>query len=151
MGIGSVLLEIQEDGTEHVIAYASRVLTKAERQYSLTRRELLVVISSFDHFFLGRPFLLRSDHGSLKWLQSFHNSEGQLACWLEKLQEYSFTIEYRPGTKHLNAYTLSRLLETSASSEDDTEDNAIHGVFQDYDDNQLCKLQLQDPTVHFYS
>ena len=35
-------------------------------------------------------------------------------------------------------------METSASSEDDTEDNAIHGVFRDYDDNQLRKLQLQD-------
>ena len=150
VGIGSVLSQIQEDGAEHVIAYASRVLTKAERQYSVTRRELPAVIYSFDHFrqyLLGQPFLLRSDHGSLKWLQSFYNPEGQLARWLEKLQEYSFTIEHRPGTKHLNADALSRLLETSASSEDDTEDNAIHGVFRDYDDNQLRKLQLQDPDL----
>ena len=150
VGIGSVLSQIQEDGAEHVIAYASRVLTKAERQYSVTRRELLAVIYSLDHFrqyLLGRPFLLRSDHGSLKWLQSFRNPEGQLARWLEKLQEYSFTIEHRPGTKHLNADALSRLLETSASSEDDTGDNAIHGVFRDYDDNQLRKLQLQDPDL----
>ena len=80
-------------------------------------------------------------------MQSFRNPEGQLARWLEKLQEYSFTIEHRPGTKHLNADALSRLLETSASSEDDTGDNAIHGVFRDYDDNQLRKLQLQDPDL----
>ena len=36
-GLGAVL---SQDGDRHVIAYASRVLTKAERQYCATRREM---------------------------------------------------------------------------------------------------------------
>ena len=46
---------------------------------------------------------------SLVWLQNFKEPEGQLARWLEKLQEYDFIIKHRKGTKHGNADALSRL------------------------------------------
>ena len=116
-GIGAVLSQIQQDGSERVVAYASRVLTKAERKYSVTRKELLAVvvfISYFRQYLLGRSFLLHSDHGSLMWLRNFRNPEGQLARWLEKLQQFSFTIQHRPGKKHLNADALSRLPDIQA-------------------------------------
>ena len=109
-GIGAVLSQVQEDGSERVIAYASRVLTKPERRYCVTRRELLAVVSFVQHFrpyLLGRRFLLRTDHGSLTWLSNFKEPEGQLARWLERLQEYDFTIAHRPGKKHQNADSLS--------------------------------------------
>ena len=70
-GIGAVLSQKQEVGTERVIAYASRVLSKAERRYYVTRRELLAVvffIDDFRHYLIGRSFTLRTDHGSLTWL-----------------------------------------------------------------------------------
>ena len=110
-GIGAVLSQV-EDGKEIVIAYASRVLTKAERAYCITRRELLAVVTFIQHFrayLLGRHFVIRTDHGSLTWLRSFRNPEGQLARWLEQLQEYDFDIVHRPGRKHLNADALSRI------------------------------------------
>ena len=49
-GIGAVLSQVQEDGSERVIAYASRVLTKPERRYCVTRCELLAVVSFVQHF-----------------------------------------------------------------------------------------------------
>ena len=110
-GIGAVLSQV-EDGKETVIAYASRVLSKAERAYCVTRRELLAVVAFIQHFrayLLGRHFVIRTDHGSLTWLRSFRNPEGQLARWLEQLQEYDFDIVHRPGCKHLNADALSRI------------------------------------------
>lgn len=112
LGIGAVLSQEQDDGQEQVIAYGSRVLSKAERRYCVTRRELLAVVYFLQHFrpyLLGRHFTLRSDHGSLTWLRNFKEPEGQLAHWLEKLQEYDFTIVHRPGQKHSNADALSRL------------------------------------------
>ena len=112
LGIGAVLSQTQDDGQERVIAYGSRVLSKAERRYCVTRRELLAVVYFLQHFrpyLLGRHFTLRSDHGSLTWLRNFREPEGQLARWLEKLQEYDFTIVHRPGQKHSNADALSRL------------------------------------------
>ena len=90
-GIGGVLSQLDETGSEHVITYASQTLSKAERRYCVTRRELLAVVTftqQFHPYLLGRQFMLRTDHGSLTWLQLFKEPEGQLARWLEKLQEY---------------------------------------------------------------
>lgn len=100
-GVGAVLSQVQADRSERVIAYASRVLSKAERKYSVTRKEPLAVVVFVTHFrpyLLGQSFLLRTDHGSLAWLKNFWNPEGQLARWLEKLEEYSFMIQHRPAT-----------------------------------------------------
>lgn len=48
-GIGAVLSQIQ-DGKERVIGYGSRTLTKAERNYCVTRREMLAVVTFTRHF-----------------------------------------------------------------------------------------------------
>ncbi|KAG1957273.1 thy-1 membrane glycoprotein [Pimephales promelas] len=57
-GIGAVLSQMQ-GGTERVLAYGSRKLTKAEQNYCTTRRELLAIVDFTSHFrqyLLGRPF-----------------------------------------------------------------------------------------------
>ena len=82
-GIGAVLSQLVDDGRGCVIAYGSRLLTKAERRYCVTRRELLVFTSHFRTHLLNRHFKLRTDHGSLTWLCNFKDPEGQLARWLE--------------------------------------------------------------------
>ena len=110
-GIGAVLSQIDGE-KEHVIAYASRILTKAERNYCVTKRELLAVVTFLQHFrpyLLKGPFTLRTDHGALTWIQKFKEPEGQVARWLQKLQEYQFSIIHRPGKQHNNADALSRL------------------------------------------
>ena len=110
-GIEGVLSQVQ-DGRECVIAYASRSLTKAERNYCVTRRELLAVVTflqQFRPYLLGAPFTIRTDHGALTWIQTFKEPEGQIARWVQKLQEYQFTIIHRPGNRHNNADALSRV------------------------------------------
>ena len=114
-GIGAVLSQVQDDGRERVIGYASRMLSKPERRYCTTRKELLSVVAFTKHFqpyLLCRHFTLRTDHGSLQWLYNFKEPEGQLARWLEQLQEYDFTIVHRQGKKHVNADALSRLQDS---------------------------------------
>lgn len=112
IGIGAVLSQIQ-NGKEMVIAYFSRVFSKTERNYCVTRRELLAIIDAikfFRHYLLGRKFLIRTDHISLKWLMFFKDLDGQLARWLERLQEYEFEVQHRKGESHKNADGLSRRL-----------------------------------------
>ena len=121
-GIGAVLSQ-EQGGEEKVIAYASRTLTKAERRYSVTRQELLAVVTYIHHFrqfLLGRQFVLRTDHGSLQWLHTFKEPEGQLARWLERLQEYTFEIKHRKGHQHQNADALSRYPSQAANELDAT-------------------------------
>ena len=83
MAIGAVLSQIQ-NGTDRVIAYFSRALRRAERNYCTTRRELLAVVDAirhFHHYLYGKKFVVRTDHGALQWPMSFKDLEGQMAQW----------------------------------------------------------------------
>jgi hypothetical protein len=83
-GIGGVLSQRDANGEERVIAYASRALSKPERNYCVTRRELLAAVyftKYFRLYLLGQPFTLRTDHGSLTWLRNFNEPDGHLARW----------------------------------------------------------------------
>ena len=108
-GIGAVLSQQQQDGTERVIAYGSRSLNEHEKNYCATRLEMLALVTYVDYFryyLLGRRFRIRTDHSSLKWLTSFKEPQGQVARWLERLQEYDYEVQHRPGMQHSNADSL---------------------------------------------
>ena len=108
--IGGVLSQIQ-NGQEKVIAFGSKVLSKAERNYCVTRRELLAVVhfcTQYKHYLIGRNFDLRTDHGALTWLFQFKQPEGQIARWLELLSQFQMNIIHRPGRIHSNGDGLSR-------------------------------------------
>ena len=108
--IGAVLSQRQGD-KERVISYGSRTLSKAERNYCVTDRELLAVkyfVSYYRQYLLGRKFVVRTDHQALKWLFSLKEPKNRVARWIEILSEFDFSVEYRPGTKHGNADGMSR-------------------------------------------
>ena len=110
IGIGGILHQVQ-DGRERVIAYASRALNKAEKNYCITEKELLAVryfIEYFRQYLLGSRFLVRSDHQALVWIFSLKEPRGKLARWLEVLSLYDFSIEYRPGRKQGHCDALPR-------------------------------------------
>ena len=110
-GIETVLSP-KHDGVEKVIAYASRTMSKPERNYCVTRRELLAVVTfikHFRHYLYGRHFTIRTDHGALRWLLKSRNPEGQIARWMEVLSAYDFTIQQQAGRIHQNADALSRM------------------------------------------
>ena len=109
--VGAVLSQKSEEGDKKVIAYYSKVLSKRERQYCVTRRELLAVVQAVSHFhcyLYGQNFKIRTDHSALQWLLRFRHLEGQVARWMEVLGEYDFRIEFRPGKGHQNADAMLR-------------------------------------------
>jgi len=68
VGLKAVLSQDQ-GGSEVVVAYASRALSKSERNYDVTRRELLgavYALKTFKQYVLGRRFVLRTDHAALQ-------------------------------------------------------------------------------------
>lgn len=100
-----------QKGEERVIAYYSKTLSKSERNYCVTRKELVAVskaVQHFHHYLYGRHFRLRTDHAALTWLTTFKEPEGQMARWIERLCQYDYSCEHRPGVRHRNADGLSR-------------------------------------------
>jgi hypothetical protein len=78
-GIEAVLSQVQE-GEERVIEYYSKVLSKPERNYCVTRKEFLVIVNAVGHFhkyLYGQHFEIRTDHAALKWLVNLKYPERQ--------------------------------------------------------------------------
>ncbi|GBM21768.1 Retrovirus-related Pol polyprotein from transposon 297 [Araneus ventricosus] len=83
-GIGAVLSQ-SIGNEERAIAYFSKSLGKPERNYCVTRKELLANVKSIEHFhhyLYGQKFLLQTDHASSRWLLNFKEPEGQIAHWI---------------------------------------------------------------------
>nr|XP_041631999.1 uncharacterized protein LOC121502446 [Drosophila kikkawai] len=109
-GIGAVLTQTI-DGNERVIAYASRRLNTAERNYSVTEKECLAIVWTIRKmrcYIEGYRFEVLTDHHSLKWLNSIDNPTGRIARWALELQQYQYDVHYRKGAQNLVADALSR-------------------------------------------
>lgn len=110
--VGATLSQ-KQGVAERVVAYYSKCLSKPERNYCVTRKELLSLVKALRHFKSygldnGDPVEVRTDHSSLTWLRNFRDPDGQLARWLEVLAPFNLQIAYRPGKEHGNADGLSR-------------------------------------------
>ena len=104
VGLGAVLSQCK-GGDEHVIAYASRALTPAEKNYSTTEKECLAIVWTVHYwrtYLLGQQLDVVTDHQSLTWLQGLKEPKGRLARWIQTLQEYQFQIKHRPGKQNGN-------------------------------------------------
>ncbi len=111
-GLGAVLAQVQ-DGEERVIAYYSRSLLPAERNYHTTDLECLAVVAALKHFrcyLLGSEFEVFTDHSALTTFLTRRQTSSKLLRWALELAEFGvFKINHRPGTQNGNADGLSRL------------------------------------------
>ena len=88
--IGAVISQLDDNGREHPIHYASRVLSDTESKYSAFEREALGVIfalKKFRHYFISNKFKLYTDHQALKYVFNMKDPDGRIARWFVLLAE----------------------------------------------------------------
>lgn len=111
-GLGVVLSQVQ-DGREHVIAYASRSLHSAERNYanySSFKLELLAlkwaVTEKFKDYLTGAKFTVVTDNNRVAHLQTAKLGAVEQR-WVAQLASYDFVVKYWAGQENGNADSLS--------------------------------------------
>lgn len=112
IGLGAVLSQIFEDNKEHPVAFASRSVIGAEKNYAVIELEALAVIWALKHFryiLYHHQITLQTDAAALQYVLKNPTSSSRLARWAIQLQDYDLTINYRAGKLNSNADAMSRI------------------------------------------
>lgn len=121
--LGAVLSQLDDTEVLHPVAFLSRSLVQAERNYKIFDKELLAVVASFKewrHYLEGNPNRLEvtvyTDHKNLETFMTTKQLTRRQARWAETFGCFDFHIRFRPGRQSTKPDALSRRpdLEPSA-------------------------------------
>jgi RNase H-like domain found in reverse transcriptase/Reverse transcriptase (RNA-dependent DNA polymerase)/Integrase zinc binding domain/Chromo (CHRromatin Organisation MOdifier) domain/Retroviral aspartyl protease len=108
--IGATLSQDHGKG-EQPIAFMSKKMLSAERNYAVHEQEMLAIICALKewrHYLYGKKFTIITDHKSLTYFVSQPNLSSRQARWQAFLSEFDFDIVYRAGKENVLADALSR-------------------------------------------
>ena len=113
--LGAVLSQVcPKDNLLHPVAYLSRSLIKAERDYAIFDKELLAIVASFKewrHYLEGNPHRLHAivytDHRNLENFMTTKELTRRQARWAEILGCFDFDIVFLPGREAAHPDALS--------------------------------------------
>ena len=112
LGMGAILYQTQEDGTDRVIAYASRTLSKSEKNYLAYKLEFLAlkwsVCDRFHKYLYGGKFKVFTDNNPLTYILTTAKLDATGQRWVANLANYTFSIKYKSGKSNVDADALSR-------------------------------------------
>jgi hypothetical protein len=99
--LAGVLLQVDEFGTLHPVAFHSRSLQTAKLNYEIHDKELLAI---HDCFRVWRPYLegaqqqieAITDHKSLEYFAMTKQLTCRQARWAEYLSGFDYVVRYRP-------------------------------------------------------
>jgi hypothetical protein len=111
--ITAILSQLDDEGKWRPVAFLSRSLNDAERNYEIYDKEMLAIMHGFyewAHYLKGNDEITEvlTDHQNLTFFRKLQNLNRRQARWIMDLQEYNFTIKHRPGKANTKADLLSR-------------------------------------------
>ena len=111
-GLGAVLYQKQNDKLK-VIAYTSRTLNSAEKNYHSNKLEFLcmkwaVCESLRDYLYYAKSFTVLTDNNPLTHVLTTPRLNATSQRWVANLADFNFDIQYRPGRQNQDADALSR-------------------------------------------
>lgn len=123
VGLGAVLIQIDDNAAPRIIACASKALTASEKRYPQTQKEALAVVwgvERFSYYLLTRPFTIRTDAEAIQYIFNANHRLGKRAItraesWSLRLQPYNYDIQRVPGNQNV-ADALSRLIPETQKS-----------------------------------
>lgn len=120
----------------HSIYYATRTLTGAQLNYTVTEKELLAIVFAFDKFrayLVGTKVIVYTDHSSIKYLIEKNDAKPRLIRWVLLLQEFDVEIQDRKGVENQVADHLSRV-------KGEKESNVLVPIKETFPDEQLFEV-----------
>ena len=113
IGLGAVLLQEQEDGKLHPVAYATRALHGSQKNYHSSKLEFLAlkwaIMEQFQEYLMYKPFTMRTDNNPLTYIMTTPNLDAMGHRWVNTLAGFYFKIEYLKGTNNKVADILSHV------------------------------------------
>ncbi|KAH9651124.1 hypothetical protein KPL70_026631 [Citrus sinensis] len=109
VGIGAILSQ-----NDKPIAFFSEALKCSMLALSTYEKEMLAIVKAIRKwrpYLLGKPFIVRTDQKSLKYLMEQRITTPAQTRWLPKILGYDYTIQYKKGSENQGADALSRLAE----------------------------------------
>ena len=107
---GAVLMQQFDEGLRP-IAFLSKKMTPAQRNYPVHEQELLAILNALKawrHYLGGRPFTVLTDHQSLQYVETSAMATPRQVRWAAWLAEFDFKVRYAPGRANVAADALSR-------------------------------------------
>lgn len=110
-GLAAICLQRQNDGVLKPILYYSQKTTPEEQRYHSYELETLAIVRALQRlrvYLYGKNFKLVTDCSALRYTLTKKDISPRIARWWLLIQEFTFTIEYRPGTAMRHVDSLSR-------------------------------------------
>jgi len=112
VGLGAMLLQSKKTGDLLKLIYCvSKKIDDCESRYDSSKLELMGIVwmmSKLRQFLLGLQFVVYTNCQALVYVNSFEATNAQVARSHDVLQEYDFTIKYRPENRMYHVDALSR-------------------------------------------
>jgi len=114
-GLGAILAQKDDQNREGIVSFASRTLSKPEKNYAATELECLAMVWGCEQFYQyiwGREFDIITDHQALVWLMNKNKqcTNRRIARWIVTMENLNFQVQYRPGKKIPHVDALSRIM-----------------------------------------